>query len=1221
MRPSTNIIRVLLFLLIISVMPSIHAQVDTEYLGIIATEGPKDDKKYGSFPIGFDFIFFGNTYNEFFVSSNGLVMFGAGSNAFSNVSIPDDGRPDNYIAPFWDDLIIHASGSITYQTIGTAPNRKLVIQFNNMSFWTSTVLLGTFQVILYEGSNNIQIQYKSIVDLSSDRASGGEATIGLENIDGTAGVLCSYNTPGYIYSGRAILFTPNGGTYTYDENALYEYILLVDVIPEAGIPELVSPMHNSSVEETVTFLWEVASHAASYFVVISQNADLSSPVHTSADLSDLSYVTTLAPDQTYYWTANAKNSAGIISWSEIWSFKTSTTAELLAVPQTIQVEQGDLQILPLLFTGGDAGPKTATISSLPGEGALYQNNAGVPGLEITTVPTDVADPFASVIYSASGSTGVGVGSFDFHFSDGTGSSTDEIYTINVAPPGIPHFIHASKEIDRVEITFDRPMSDPSGMHLEFAIEDNGVGVSSTSCALKAGDPSTIVVYISPNLNTANDITVAYTRGNVTSATGGILESFAFQLAGRIAQTISFEVLSDKTYGDADFSLTASASSALPVTYTSSNTTVVSVSGATATINNAGETLISAYQAGDAIYAPVVFEQDQLVNKATATVSLSDLSQAYTGSGLNATVTTVPAGLNVYITYDGSTALPVDPGSYTVMANIVETNYNGSASDILTIRDLSAPSPDLIPLPTLIDECEVTPLAPTATDASSGQVTGTTGTPFPITTQGTTIITWVYDDGNGNISTQTQNVVINDINDPLTPTLSDQALDCSSPAVAPTTTDACAGIITGTTTDPVSFSILGLYVINWTFDDGNGNSIAVSQNVIVSDMSDPVTPTLSDVTGDCSASASVPTTTDACAGIITGTTTDLLSYSSQGTHVINWTFDDGNGNSIVVPQNVIVDDVTPPVAPTLTDVNGECSATTVAPTSTDACVGIITGTTTDPLSYSIVGTHIITWTFDDGNGNSVDVTQNVLVTDMTAPTATAPADVLTCDGTVGFIGLSNVDDNCSTPVVTYELSGATTGSGSGTDASAELFNPGVSTVTYTLDDGNGNSNHIVLTVTHQVVDNIVVTVDAGTLSCETAGTYQWISCADNSIIDGETASTFQPGDGGEYAVILTQGTCSDTSDCYTVDNTGFADYRDQDYTVYPNPTRDYVNIDMGREHTNASIQVFDMTGNLLKIEELDRLSRTELDLSEFKAGLYMIHIHSDQINSVARIIKE
>jgi len=460
-----------------------------------------------------------------------------------------------------------------------------------------------------------------------------------------------------------------------------------------------------------------------------------------------------------------------------------------------------------------------------------------------------------------------------------------------------------------------------------------------------------------------------------------------------------------------------------------------------------------------------------------------------------------------------------------------------------------------------------------------------------------------------------------VTNPITPTLPDVFEGCSAAVTAPTTTDVCAGIITGTTNDPMNYSSVGIYVINWTFDDGNGNSISVPQNVVVVDVTDPVIPTLANVIADCSTTVTAPTTTDNCAGTITGTTNDPMTFTSKGSYVINWTFDDGNGNSISVPQNVIVVDVTVPEIPTLADVIGECSASAVAPTTTDACAGDITGTTSDPLTYSTQGSYIITWTFDDGNGNSVVATQNVIVTDVTAPTATAPADVVTCDGTVSSIGLTNVNDNCTTPVATYELSGATTGNGSGSDASAVLFAPGVTTVTYTLDDGNGNSSQYVVTVTYEEVEQIVVSVDAGTLSCENSGSYQWISCADNSIIAGETASSFSPAVNGEYAVILKQGGCSDTSACYTLDYTGIADDMFQDYKVYPNPAHEYVTIDMAREQTNVNIKIFDMTGNLLRMEALDRFTKVDLDLSEFKAGLYMIQILSDQMNSVERVIKE
>jgi hypothetical protein len=77
----------------------------------------------------------------------------------------------------------------------------------------------------------------------------------------------------------------------------------------------------------------------------------------------------------------------------------------------------------------------------------------------------------------------------------------------------------------------------------------------------------------------------------------------------------------------------------------------------------------------------------------------------------------------------------------------------------------------------------------------------------------------------------------------------------------------------------------------------------------------------------------------------------------------------------------VNDVTPPVPgtplPTLTG----CSVTvSTTPTATDNCAGTITATTTDPLTYSTIGSYTITWTYDDGNGNTSTQTQSVTVID-------------------------------------------------------------------------------------------------------------------------------------------------------------------------------------------------------------------------------------------------
>jgi sugar lactone lactonase YvrE len=73
-----------------------------------------------------------------------------------------------------------------------------------------------------------------------------------------------------------------------------------------------------------------------------------------------------------------------------------------------------------------------------------------------------------------------------------------------------------------------------------------------------------------------------------------------------------------------------------------------------------------------------------VNQATAIVTLSNLTQLYTGSPRPATATTTPAGLAVTITYDGNSTAPAAVGSYAVVATVIDQNYQGSAAGTLVI---------------------------------------------------------------------------------------------------------------------------------------------------------------------------------------------------------------------------------------------------------------------------------------------------------------------------------------------------------------------------------------------------------------------------------------------------------------------------------------------------------------------------------------------------------
>ncbi|RYF67489.1 MAG: T9SS type B sorting domain-containing protein, partial [Cytophagaceae bacterium] len=248
-----------------------------------------------------------------------------------------------------------------------------------------------------------------------------------------------------------------------------------------------------------------------------------------------------------------------------------------------------------------------------------------------------------------------------------------------------------------------------------------------------------------------------------------------------------------------------------------------------------------------------------------------------------------------------------------------------------------------------------------------------------------------------------------------------------------------------------YNTQGTFTITWTFTDAAGNSTTATQTVIVDNSAAPVAPVLPNVTAECSVTLVAPTVNDACTNaVITATTTDAITYSTQGTFTVNWTFTYPNG-VVTATQTVIVDDVTAPVAPVLADVTGQCTATATAPTATDACAGNITATTTDATTYNVPGTYVITWTFDDGNGNTTTATQNVIVTSG-GQTAVVPAVACNADTSPGAIldltALLPTGTPAGGTFADTDLSGAVNGS---------TFEPnqialGTYTVTYTATDG-------------------------------------------------------------------------------------------------------------------------------------------------------------------------
>ena len=82
--------------------------------------------------IGFDFWFDGVRATQFSVNANGLLRLGATqvSTGFTNGLATTTDAPK--IGAYWDDLCTGANGKAHYKIVGSAPNRKLVVEWQNM---------------------------------------------------------------------------------------------------------------------------------------------------------------------------------------------------------------------------------------------------------------------------------------------------------------------------------------------------------------------------------------------------------------------------------------------------------------------------------------------------------------------------------------------------------------------------------------------------------------------------------------------------------------------------------------------------------------------------------------------------------------------------------------------------------------------------------------------------------------------------------------------------------------------------------------------------------------------------------------------------------------------------------------------------------------------------------------------------------------------------------
>ncbi len=209
-------------------------------VGLTDFDWEQDDTRTVDLP--FTFRYYGVDFDQVSICSNGWLAMGETPLVhYRNYSIPSKGSPGGMIAPFWDNLN-QADARLVYSYYD-APAHRFIVQWYLMPNHFSGAVQN-FEVILLDpawhptatGDGIIVFQYATVENTDSR---DGYATVGIQNLDRTDGVLYSYwnqyaSGASELQSGRAIRFQPIGDSQ-----------LPVPLVSPATISESMKPGESS----------------------------------------------------------------------------------------------------------------------------------------------------------------------------------------------------------------------------------------------------------------------------------------------------------------------------------------------------------------------------------------------------------------------------------------------------------------------------------------------------------------------------------------------------------------------------------------------------------------------------------------------------------------------------------------------------------------------------------------------------------------------------------------------------------------------------------------------------------------------------------------------------------------------------------------------------------------------------------------------------------------
>ncbi|MBK7764065.1 MAG: hypothetical protein IPI46_12085 [Bacteroidetes bacterium] len=176
--------------------------------------------------LGFNFGYFGSIYTNAIIHTNGYIQLGGSTpvclTCYTPPAAPATGNPNNWVG-IWADMSVTA-GQVTYGMSGVAPNRKFVVNYNNVNYFSATPA-STHQIILNEADNSVEIHVTSNVTTATNARA-----LAIENASGTvAYVPTGRNSGTWTASNEAWKFTPVVGNYTFDWTANSTYLSATNI--------------------------------------------------------------------------------------------------------------------------------------------------------------------------------------------------------------------------------------------------------------------------------------------------------------------------------------------------------------------------------------------------------------------------------------------------------------------------------------------------------------------------------------------------------------------------------------------------------------------------------------------------------------------------------------------------------------------------------------------------------------------------------------------------------------------------------------------------------------------------------------------------------------------------------------------------------------------------------------------------------------------------------